>query len=353
MNFFKKEKLFWNTLNYFEYLKFFFHGSSKRFLEIIRQFFNSENIFFTSSGRGAINIGLKVLDLKKNDQVFIPPFLSSCIIDSITSIATPSLEFNKNTKAIILYHHWGYMQDIYAIKEYIKMKEIFVIEDCAYTFWAKYGEYDAGSFGDLSSFSLSKIFRITYCGLLKINRHNLVNEVKKILSKEISLIERFEHLKGTFTYLNYYSKPINKRNGYAENLSLLKWYAYLLSSPNFKNIRGEIPRNNKELKLIFKDMNEKFKFFLNQIENREFILDKDDVSKMAPICYPYISENISLLNQIKLWLTKYNIFVDIYNFDVNRNMFNSNYKKCIPLPLYDGIDINIYKKLFIDFPEIK
>ena len=137
------------------------------------------------------------------------------------------------------------------------------------------------------------------------------------------------------------------------NLRLLKWYAYLLHSPNFKNTRGEIPRNNKDLELIFKDMNEKFLLFINQIKNREFILEKDDLSKMAPICYPYISENISLLNQIKLWLTKHNIFVEIYNFDVNRNMFNSNYKKCIPLPLYDGIDINIYKKLFVDFPEIK
>ena len=78
--------------------------------------------------------------------------------------------------------------------------------------WGQLGEYKPGDFGDFSAFSLTKIFKITYCGMLKIKKRNLINDAKKILLKKISLIERIEHIKGIITYLSFYSKKVNKRS---------------------------------------------------------------------------------------------------------------------------------------------
>tara|TARA_A100001388_G_C28752314_1_gene492886 strand:- start:790 stop:1851 length:1062 start_codon:yes stop_codon:yes gene_type:complete len=352
MKLFKKENLFWNTLNIFEYLRYFHSGSSKNFYRLLESHFQSNKLFLSSSARGAIIVALKSLGIKRNDRVFIPPFLSSCIIDTVTSVGTPSLDFNKDTKAILLYHHWGFMQDIYSIKKYIGEHKVYIIEDCAHTFWGKIGDYEPGDFGDFSTFSLSKIFNITYCGLLRINREDLFDQASQILSKSISFSEYIEHIKGDFAYLSYYSSSIKSRDSYHLNLRLSKWYAYLLSSPTFKNVKGNIPKDLDSLESIFKDMNSKFIFLFNHIKNKEFILEYDVIEKMAPISYPLISEDYNLLKRIKFWLEKNNIFVDLYNFDIHRNMFNPLYKVCIPLPLYSGIDIQIYKKLICEFPEI-
>lgn len=350
MKLFRKYKVFWNTINFFEYFLFLFRGSDKRFFTILTKHFKTKNITFTSSARGAIQVALTVLKIRRNDRVLIPPFLSSCVVDCITSVGTPSLDYTLNTKAILLYHHWGFMQNIYEIKKRIINNDIFIIEDCAHIFWGKLGEYEPGDFGDFATFSLSKIFKITYCGLLKINRIDLQEEVNAILSRKINPFEYLEHIKGDLTYLGFYSKSIKKRESYYEALKLAKWYAYLLASPRFKNVKGDMPQNLNNLGNIFKDMHNKFIFLLGKVNNKEFILDKDVIEEMAPLCFPYISEDIELLNEIKIWLEKNNIFVNIYNFDVNRNMLNPSYKRCIPLPLYKGIDLEIYKNFFKKFP---
>jgi len=349
MKFTKKFNVFWNTINFEEYIRLLFKGNSDNFLKTLKSKFKENNIYLTSSGRGAIQVSLKVLKIKRNDQVLIPAFLSSCVIDSITSVGTPSLDFSEKTKAILLYHHWGFMQDMYSIKNYIGNRNIPIIEDCANTFWGKLGSFEVGNCGDLSTFSLSKIFKITYCGLVKVNQEKLNSNVKDILSKKVSLREYIEHIKGELTYLGYCSKSPKDRNKFIENLKISKWYSYLLSSPTFKDVKGELPQDLFDLEKTFNDMNAKFLLLLNAFKNKEFILENDDINQMAPICYPFLSEDINLLNRIVKWLRKYNIYVDIYNFDINRNIFNPNYKKCVPLPLYKGIDIKVYKDFIFEF----
>ena len=82
------------------------------------------------------------------------------------------------------------------------------------------------------------------------------------------------------------------------------------------------------------------------------LLEKDDLDSMAPICYPLVLDDKDLSNKIIKWFESRNIFLGIYNFDVNRNMFDPSYKKSIPLPLYQGIDISLYEEFLLDFPQL-
>ena len=44
----KKQNLFWNTINIYEYLRFFFRGKSENFLNLLKNKFSSKEIFLTS-----------------------------------------------------------------------------------------------------------------------------------------------------------------------------------------------------------------------------------------------------------------------------------------------------------------
>ena len=132
-----------------------------------------------SSGSAALDVALKVIDIKKGDEVIIPNFtiISSALsVVRLGGVPVPidcdfhnwnmkieEIEKNisKKTKAIIATHIYGYPIEIDKIKKICTKYKLILVEDAAEMLGHKYNGKFCGSFGDLSIFSLYSNKHIT------------------------------------------------------------------------------------------------------------------------------------------------------------------------------------------------
>ena len=124
-----------------------------------------------TSGTAALEVALKSLNLKKKREVIIPNFsiisTALCVVKlglkPILVDADPETwnmcpkqiikKINKNTKAIIITHIYGFPVDMKNILKIAKRKKIKIIEDTAEMIGQTYYKKKCGSFGDISTFS--------------------------------------------------------------------------------------------------------------------------------------------------------------------------------------------------------
>jgi len=167
-----------------------------------------------SSGTAALEIALKVLNLKKNDEVIIPAFsiiaTALCVVKlNLKPILVDSSfenwnmdpkeiisKITKKTKAIIITHIYGFPVDMEKIIKIAKKRNIKVIEDSAEMIGQKYKGRKCGSFGDMSTFSFYANKHITTGegGMILTNDKNLKDKCKSLRNLCFGTgLERFNH----------------------------------------------------------------------------------------------------------------------------------------------------------------
>ena len=151
-----------------------------------------------NSCTAALHLSLKLLNLKKKDEVITSALTFSSTINSIVnSGATPVLadvNFNtqnidpneikkkitKNTKAILIVHFAGRMCEMDQIMKISKKYNLPVIEDCAHAIESKYRNKHAGTFGKFGCFSFyaTKNLSIGEGGMLLTNNKKLYDRAR-------------------------------------------------------------------------------------------------------------------------------------------------------------------------------
>lgn len=58
---------------------------------------------------------------------------------------------------------------------------------------------------------------------------------------------------------------------------------------------------------------------------------------VVPFVVPYFGEHEDKLRDIARKLSAVNVETGIYHFNVNRNIFRANYRKCVPIPVHQRI----------------
>ena len=166
-----------------------------------------------SNGSAALEIAIKALGIKKNDEVLIPnftiisnalavikqqakPVLIDCNADN-WNIKVEDIEkkINKKTKAIIITHIYSFPNDMDKILKICKKRKIFIIEDAAEVIGLKYKNKKCGSFGDISTFSFYANKQITTGegGMVSVNSQSLYNKCKSLRNLCFGKINRFNH----------------------------------------------------------------------------------------------------------------------------------------------------------------
>ena len=166
-----------------------------------------------SSGTAALEIAIKALGIKKNDEVLIPNFtLISNALAVVKQQAKPVLvdcnlenwnidinqlenKINKKTKAIIVTHIYSFANDMDKILKICRKNSIFVIEDAAEVIGLKYKNKKCGSFGDISTFSFYANKQITTGegGMISVNKFDLYNKCKSLRNLCFGKLNRFNH----------------------------------------------------------------------------------------------------------------------------------------------------------------
>ena len=166
-----------------------------------------------SSGTAALEIAIKALGIKKNDEVLIPNFtIISNALAVVKQQAKPVLidcnlenwnidinqlenKINKKTKAIIITHIYSFANDMDKILKICRKNNIFVIEDAAEVIGLKYKNKKCGSFGDISTFSFYANKQITTGegGMISVNKFDLYNKCKSLRNLCFGKLNRFNH----------------------------------------------------------------------------------------------------------------------------------------------------------------
>lgn len=150
---------------------FFMQNKAKSIFERkIKDFLATENYVTVLSGRKALHLGLTALHLTKG-QVIFPAFTSNIVPltlrahgltpvpadvtkdDYTLDIESVKERISSHTKAILPVHTFGYPSDINALKDICQDHDIYLIENAAPAFGAKYKGKPVGTCGEFGIFS--------------------------------------------------------------------------------------------------------------------------------------------------------------------------------------------------------
>jgi hypothetical protein len=164
--------------------------------------------YFFCSGRTALYYGLKSLNLKKTDKVLIPEIIckEALLPFSKLNIGFKFYELkndlmpnwknineinNKNVKAIMILHYFGFPNDINKFLNFKKLNNKIIIEDYCHGLGGFYKNKELGKIGDISITSPRKILKIPNGGVLRINNKKIkiIKEIKNISREKISIFK--------------------------------------------------------------------------------------------------------------------------------------------------------------------
>jgi perosamine synthetase len=185
----------------------------KKFEKKFSNFVNRKHSVAVSSGTAALEIAVKALGIKKNDEVLIPDFtIISNALAVIRQQAKPVLidcnlknwnikiddiekNITKKTKAIIITHIYSFPNEMDKILKICKRNNLLVIEDAAEVLGIRYKNKMCGSFGDISIFSFYANKQLTTGegGMLSMNNFKIYEKCKSLRNLCFGKINRFNH----------------------------------------------------------------------------------------------------------------------------------------------------------------
>lgn len=191
-----------------------------RFEKKLAKFVNRKFACTVSSGTAALEIAVKSLNLKKNDEIIMPAFtIISNAIAIIKNQAKPVLvdtdiktwnikiediekKINKKTRALMIPHIYGFPCDMDKITKLCKKYKLYLIEDAAEMIGQEYKGIPCGSFGDISTFSFYANKHITTGegGMIFTNNFKLHNKFRLLKNLNFGTKERFNHSEISWNY---------------------------------------------------------------------------------------------------------------------------------------------------------
>lgn len=117
-----------------------------------------ERIYPFSSARAATVFALRSLGFTRMDEVLIPPWMSDCVVSAISKTAFASMAPSSRTRAIYVFHQFGYPQRIDRIEEIAVENDWHIINCCVHAPFSKLSGGSLPAWGDFSVLSLPKLY---------------------------------------------------------------------------------------------------------------------------------------------------------------------------------------------------
>lgn len=203
----------------------------REFENRLASFIGKKKAVAVSSGSAALHLALLALDIRTGDEVIIPSFVCSAVLNSVNytgatavlvdidpltfniSIEAVKRAITNKTKAIIVPHMFGCPAEIDTLSEL----GIPVIEDCAQSVGANFKGKRAGSFGLLSVFSFyaTKVIAAAEGGMVLSDSEDLISRIKDL--------REYDHKDDYILRYNYKMTDIQAALGLSQLSSLEKF----------------------------------------------------------------------------------------------------------------------------------
>lgn len=264
-----------------------------------------------ANGSLALDAIVNILNFSSRDEVIVTPrsYIStaSCLQSTKAKIKFVDVDINsqnitlkeikkkinKNTKAIICTHLAGFPCDILPIKNFIKNKKIFLIEDCSQAHGAKISHRYVGSFGDFAVWSFCNDKIISTLG-----------EGGMVACKS------YKFMKKLWAYRDC-GKNFDKIKKYKKNF-FFKWL-HDFKGTNLRMTEVQAVSGIQQLKRLeisVKKRNSNCHYIWNKIDQRKKIITATNVQKKffhsGYRCYIF-AKNKKIRDRIIIRLNKYGI----------------------------------------------
>lgn len=146
------------------------------------------HVLYTTSGRAAIALSLRVLGFSAGQCVLVPTYHCPTMIAPVVRLGGEPVFFPvtasgapdlarladadlRNVRAMLVAHYFGLTQPMAAVRAFCDARGIALIEDCAHAFFGVSEGRPVGGWGDLAIASLTKFFPVSEGGCLVSRLH--------------------------------------------------------------------------------------------------------------------------------------------------------------------------------------
>lgn len=257
---------------------------------IIKKYIKSKFVALTQSCTSALEISAILLNLRKGDEVIMPSYGFVSLANSVVlrgakpvfaDIDPQTLNISyhdikkritEKTRAIYVIHYAGNSCDIINIYNLAKKFNIYLIEDAAHSFLAKYKNKFLGTIGDIGVFSFHETKNLVggQAGCISVNNLSLRRRVNYILDKGTNRKK----------FLNNFRKKIiqsNKKGFYSWVDLGSEYRASELTSALLYSQMLKAKKIQKKRSLIWK----KFNKFISSLKTNEFYLVKPSKNTLS------------------------------------------------------------------------
>jgi len=297
---------------------------------------------YTGSGRAALRVILehccnKGIFRDRNDEILIPRWLCQSVIQTLQRFCQPTFTVTGNTKAVLAYHQYGFPQKMDIIAEFCSRKGLYLIEDCAHAFYSSFEGQRLGTFGNAAIFSFSKFFpSILGGGLVSGDKELLVYAKSRLADTRYS----------NLTYLSRWFFELSKDGLFKKISADFQEMVYAKTDAAFRIKNLSLRSVSHELEnSALEKRKANYRFILDHFADRpEYFsyLEKEDIS---PYVVPLFAKS-EVLIKIAGNLLKNGFYSGVYHFDVNKNVLEPLFKKCVWLPMHQGVARRSLEKVF-------
>lgn len=198
------------------YLNRYNGGKVKEFEDSFAKYINKKYAIAVSSAKCALFLCLKALCAKKGDEIIVPAYTVSEVIELIILLGLRPIfidinledgnmdenlieqKIGEKTKYILMTHIYGYPCEVDKILEIARQHRLIIIEDAAQACGAEYKARRVGGFGDVGyfSFGLLKNLNTLEGGIIVTDDNKLALSLRNLINnfKPIAQIEIFKRL---------------------------------------------------------------------------------------------------------------------------------------------------------------
>ena len=342
----------------------------KKCESIIKNKLKSKFVAITHSCTAALEISAMLINLSKNDEVILPSYgfvsIANAVvlrgarpvfaeIDPITlniSVSDVEKKITKKTKAIYVIHYAGNACDIIKLKKIAKTNKLYLIEDAAHAYSAKFKSNYLGTLGDIGVYSFHETKNIVsgQGGCISINNPSLIKRANFILDKGTNRIEFINNYKKKIILSNnkkFYSWVDIGSEYRAPELSCALLYSQL------KKL-NKIQRSRKKIWQWFKKEIDKInssEFYIikplkNSISSYHLFVIVFNKKNIARKFMNYMQENkiAATFHYVPLHMSKMAMKIKKQKLKTSESI----YSRIVRLPLFPGMNQKMLNKILFN-----
>ncbi len=311
---------------------------SQNFVDVLKAVLGLEIIPLTC-GRSALLAGVQSLSLSRQDEILVPPFVSQCVLSALSRSSFPSMTISPRTKAIMVFHQFGFPQDISAIEAKVRQHKWAIINNAAHALLTTINGRSILDWGDVTAVSFSKTYPCILGGGLITRRADLYQKIRSRLEgknpKDQSRANK------AFEVLQKAKAGLLKEDADFEISKVYGCLPDLLSVP--EGVLQALPGNATAVTVDREHRKNIWAYFQKNLP--EHIPQVKGNVEMAPFAVP-VRVPEPLLNKLPgILKTRFNIDVPVLHFDYACNMLCPDYQKALVIGCHLQWDMKVVHDL--------